>query len=50
MCIRDRTYTEPVSQYAQLSLQYRVAYNYQESDKKVYVCLLYTSSSMASEI
>ena len=33
----DVTYTEPVSQYAQLSLQYRVAYNYQESDKKVYV-------------
>ena len=31
------TYTEPVSQYAQLSLQYRVAYDYQESDKKVYV-------------
>lgn len=31
----DVTYTEPVSQYAQLSLQYRVAYNYQESDKKV---------------
>ncbi len=33
----DVTYAEPVSQYAQLSLQYRVAYNYQESDKKVYV-------------
>ena len=33
----DVTYTEPVSQYAQLSLQYRVAYDYQESDKKVYV-------------
>ncbi len=33
----DVTYTEPVSKYAQLSLQYRVAYNYQESDKKVYV-------------
>ena len=31
------TYTEPVSQYAQLSLQYRAAYDYQESDKKVYV-------------
>jgi len=30
----DVTYTEPVSQYAQLSLQYRVAYNYQESDQR----------------
>ncbi len=33
----DVTYTEPVSKYAQLSLQYRVAYDYQESDKRVYV-------------
>ena len=33
----DVTYTEPVSQYAQLSLQYRVAYNYQESDKRTYI-------------
>ena len=33
----DITYTEPVSKYAQLSLQYRVAYDYQESDKQVYV-------------
>ena len=33
----DVTYTEPVSKYAQLSLQYRVAYNYQESDKRTYI-------------
>ncbi len=33
----DVTYTEPVSKYAQVSLQYRVGYNYQQSDKSVYV-------------
>ena len=31
------TYTEPLSEHALLNLQYRVAYNYQESDKRAYV-------------
>ncbi len=31
------TYTEPVSKYAQLSLQYRASYEHQERDKKSYI-------------
>jgi len=30
------TYTEPVSQTAQLSMQYRASYNFQKSDKQAY--------------
>lgn len=32
----DFTYTEPVSKYAQLSFQYRAAFDHQERDKKSY--------------
>jgi len=31
------TYTEPVAKYAQVSLQYRISYDYQERDKKSYI-------------
>lgn len=31
------TYTEPLSKYSALSLQYRIAYNYQQSDKRSYL-------------
>ncbi|MCM1151937.1 MAG: TonB-dependent receptor family protein [Alistipes sp.] len=31
------TYTEPVSKYAQLSMQYRAQYDHQERDKKSYI-------------
>ncbi len=31
------TYTEPVAKYAQVSLQYRASYNYQERDRHSYV-------------
>lgn len=32
----NATYTEPVAKYAQVSLQYRASYEYQERDKKSY--------------
>lgn len=31
------TYTEPVAKYAQVSLQYRASYEYQERDKRSYI-------------
>ena len=31
------SYTEPVAKYAQVSLQYRISYDYQERDKKSYI-------------
>lgn len=31
------TYTEPVARYAQMSLQYRASYEYQERDKRSYI-------------
>ncbi|MCE6983206.1 hypothetical protein EI534_38855, partial [Pseudomonas frederiksbergensis] len=31
------TYTEPVAKYAQVSVQYRIRYDYQERDKRSFI-------------
>ncbi|WP_295939658.1 outer membrane beta-barrel protein [uncultured Alistipes sp.] len=33
----EMTYTEPISKFSQLSLQYRISYDHQERDKKSYI-------------